>query len=208
MRPGNRQGLPRPESLVAMSFSAIDGYAVYADLRCGSNNLLSGVPELDVGASPDDENSGKIVWDSNLSDGFDSGWVSVELDINAAGGQGSVVWSVQNISVGYASQQFNEIDGFILRAGVSASGSIVSFRNVYAQFFWNGSDAQPAQTVIQDGATASTVGTTASDAEDIVLMGPDGSGYRKARVFAQVRMQSPSLPNPNDLFGQVFVYAS
>src|SRR4051794_24558374 len=121
--------MPRSESLVAMSFSAIDGYAVYADLRCGSNDLLSGVPQLDVGASPDDESSAKIVWDSNLADGFDSGWVSIEFDINAAGGQGGVVWSVQNISVAYASQQFNEIDGFLLRAGVSASGSTVSIRN-------------------------------------------------------------------------------
>jgi hypothetical protein len=188
-----------------MSFSAIDGYAVYADIRCGSDGSTVGVPELAMGSSPEDQTTAKSCWDTSLLDGFDSGWVDVELDINSTG---SIVWFVDGKCLTYDSPQFDEIQGVIFRAGVSTSDGTVSFRNLSGQFFRSDSDSQALQTASSDDGSVSTVGTSDSDCEDIVVVAPDGSGFQKARIFAQVRMQSPDLPNPTDLFAQFFIYAT
>jgi hypothetical protein len=152
--------------------------------------------------------SARSCWDTNLLDGFDSGWVDVELDINTAGGTGGIVWFVDGKCLTYDSPQFDDIQGVIFRAGVSAAESTVSFRNLSGQFFRSDSDSQALQTASADDGSVSTVGTSDPDSEDIVVVAPDGSGFQKARIFAQVRMESPDLPNPCDLFAQFFIYAT
>jgi hypothetical protein len=187
----------------AMSFSQFADYAIVAELRCGSDGSPYGIPELAVGSSYEDEDTARFMWDDDLTDGFDSGWVGMELEVSASG---DVSWFVDHVMVAHTTAAFDEVLGFIFRVGVNTPDSTVSFRNIAAAFFVGESDATANQVVVQDDGTATTVGSTSPDAEDIVLMGPDGSGYQKARIFAEVRMQSPDLPTPTDLFGQVFVY--
>ena len=186
-----------------MSFTPIDGYAIVADLQCGDDDF-GGYPELGLGTSADQITADRI-WDTDLSDGFDTGWVDVELDWSA---NGQITLNVGGTVISYDGGQYDDISGFVLRDGASAADSIVSFRNVSAQFFHSINGISIVQSAVADDATATTVGSTGTDAEDIVVAVPEGSGFRSAKLFAQFRMQSPDLPNRADLFGQIFIYAA
>jgi len=191
-----------------MSFSNIDGYAIVANLSVGSDGSPLGIPELSVGTSPLDQSTGRVAWDPNLLDGFDSGWVHMELDVDARGGAGSVLFKVGNTTVSYSSAAYSEIQGFILRAGVNTFAGSVSFRNVSAQFFRGSSAQGEMQMILGDEDSASTMGTGAADDEGLEVVAPDGGGFRYAKIFADVRMQSPFVVAPTALFGQVFIYAA
>src|SRR5712691_9009971 len=166
-----------------MSFSAIDGYAVVADLACGDNSQ-TGIPELALGSSATDQVTDNLVWDSDLSDGFDTGWVQLEVDWDTSR---QIALTVGDVKVAYNAGPYDDIYGFLLRAGVSAADSTVAFRNIKAQFF-QGSNMQ---TGVCDDGQATTVGTNQPDAEDILITIPEGGGFQSAKLFVQVRMQSP-----------------
>ena len=108
----------------------------------------------------------------------------------------------------YNGGAYDDFYGFVLRGGVSAADSSVAFRNVSAKFFQTVDGITRVQTGITDDAVATTVGSSQPDAEEILVTVPEGGGFRSAKLFAQVRMQSPDLPNPSDLFGQIFIYAA
>ena len=190
-----------------MSFSAIDGYAIVADLRVGSNGHAPGVPELALGTGPEDQVTGRLRWDPNLSDGFDSGWVRMELLVDGGTGLSSIVFSVNDVTLTYEGPHMDDILGFILRGGVSGADAAVSFQNVSAQFFVDDTDTTPVQTVYLDDSSATTIPGNETEAENIVMAAPEGSGFEKARLFADVRIQADYLPNPTDLFAQFFVFS-
>jgi hypothetical protein len=190
-----------------MSFTAIDGYAVVCDLLVGSDGSPQGVPELSVGSSADNEKTGRLVWDQNLSDGFDSGWVHMEVDVNADGGPQGVLFIVGGVRLSYATPSFDDILGFILRAGVDTSAGSVTFRNIIGEFFRAGS-TEADQVITTDDDSASTVGGKTTEAEGLAVVAPDGGGFRQAKVFADVRLQANHFVSPTDLFGQVFVYTT
>jgi hypothetical protein len=187
-----------------MSFTPLDGYAIVADLRCG-DNALDGVPELGLESSSNEQVTADNVWDADPSDGFDSGWVNVEVDWNA---NGEIDFNVNGTVISYNGGPYDDFYGFVLRSGVSAADSTVAFRNVSAQFFHSVNGIDLAQVGVTDDAVATTAGNAQPDAESIVVTVPNGGGIKSARLFAQVRMQSPDLPNPTDLFGQIFIYAA
>jgi len=131
----------------------------------------------------------------------------MELDINANGGAGGVLFKVGGTTVSYNSPAFHDLQGFVFRAGVDTFLGSVNFRNISAEFF-RGSSSPVEQTVWVDDEGAATVGDGAADAEGLVVVAPEGGGFRYAKVFADVRMQSPLVVAPTALFGQVFIYAS
>jgi hypothetical protein len=197
-----------------MSFSAMDGYAICADLGVGSNSNDWGTPSLMVGSSPNDASAQQYQWDTDPSDGFDSGWVQVDLSVSS---DGTTALSINDgeRQVIYQGAPTGEIQWFALRAGLSGSDDTVSFRNIQFKFYDGPTDGVAAEIDTVDDISATTVGTSAAagttdtDTEAIVEVGPEGSGYQKAVFSAQVRLQSAQQwPDPTELFGQVFVYAS
>jgi hypothetical protein len=191
-----------------MSFSAIDGYAICADLRVGSNSNDWGMPALLVGSTFDDAAADQYKWDANQSDGFDSGWVQVDLTMCS---DGAATLSVNDgeRQVSYQGAPTGEILWFALRAGLSGSDDTVSFRNIQFKFYNGATDGAAAEVDTLDDVSATTVGTSNADAEAIVEFGPEGCGYHKAVFSAQVRLQSAQQwPDPTELFGQVFMFAS
>src|SRR5690348_1127511 len=117
-----------------MSFSAMDGYAICADLCVGSNSNGWGTPSLMLGSSPDDAAAQPFQWDKDPSDGFDSGWVQVDLSVSS---DGTAALAINNGEqrVIYQGAPTGEIQWFALRAGLSGNEDTVSFRNIQFKFY-------------------------------------------------------------------------
>lgn len=196
-----------------MSFTDITGFCILAELQYGSNGEASGASECDAGKSLESESTGRRKWALDTSDGVDSGWVPVQLVVNADSSNSPVAWLVNGADpdpIAYTGATFGEILYFKLRAGVRNAGRRISFRNVSVSFYVNGSDSTAAESgQISNPPVASTLGQVDPvDAESIVEVGPENSGYRKATLSAEVRLESEDIPNATDIFGQLFVFTS
>jgi hypothetical protein len=196
-----------------MSFTNITGFCVLAELQYGSNGEVSGASECDAGKSADSESSGRRKWAADTSGGVDSGWVPIQLVVNADSINSPVAWAIDGADpdpIAYTGASFGEILYFKLRAGVRNAGRRMSFRNVSVSFYINGSDSTAAEYgQISNPPVASTVGEVDPvDAENIVDVGPENSGYRKATLSAEVRLESEDVPDATDIFGQLFVFTS
>jgi hypothetical protein len=192
-----------------MSITPITGFCVLAKVKVGSNGNVLGAPECVTGISTEVSN-GRKTWDSNLADGLDSGWVPIALTLDAGGAK----WDVSGASparIDYAAS-WGEIFRVTLQAAVDGAGRKFSFRNVVIGFFTHSSDTVPDETiglVSPDVPVADTMGlNNPIDAEQITEVSPDGSGYKKVQVTADVRLQSTgtSLPGSEAVFGGIFVY--
>ena len=196
-----------------MSFTDITGFCVLAELQYGSNGAVPGTPECDTGKSADSESTGRRQWAANTSGGVDSGWVPIQLVVNADSTNSPVAWAINGASpdpIAYSGASLGEILYFKLRAGMRNAGRRMSFRNVAVSFYSHGSDPTAAESgQISNPPVASTVGEADPvDAESIVDVAPENSGYRKASLTAEVRLQSADVPDATDIFGQLFVFTS
>ncbi len=106
-----------------MSFTAFDGYALYADLQVGSNSNDAGTPGLLVGDTPQDASANPFQWDINPTDGFDSGWVQVDLTVWSSGDSAGAVLSLNEgeRQISYEGGPCGEILWFAVRAGLSGT---------------------------------------------------------------------------------------
>jgi hypothetical protein len=196
-----------------MSFTDITGFCVLAELQYGSNGAVPGTPECDAGKSSTSESTGRRQWAANTSSGVDSGWVPIQLVVNADSSSSPVAWTINGANpspIAYTGASFGEIVYFKLRAGVRNAGRRMSFRNVSVSFYVHGSDSTAAESgQVSSPPVASTLGETDPvDAESILDVGPENSGYRKASLSAEVRLESADVPDATDIFGQLFVFTS
>lgn len=192
-----------------MSFTPIDGYAIVASLSVGSNSLeTNSAPELTIADAGTESTSAQFLWDANTEDGFDSGWVHFQLDVNAAGGADSIQFSVGNSSpvvFTFDGDSYDTIQGFLIRAGVVGADRTFSFRNLIADFYEENATT-PTVTSYADDFSATTVGSSEEDNEAISVIAPDGYAFRRASLFGDVRLISADEPTLNDVFGELFVF--
>jgi len=187
------------------------GYSVYAELKVGSNGSDEGVAETAAGDAAGNATVGHTIWDEDVSDGVDSDWVQVSL----VAGPSGVTWTVGNQApVHVADSVTGDILSLKVRAAVMGGDRVTSWRDLVANFFDTENSASPSEqvSVVRAGnPVANTVGA-ASDAEadKSVDIWPDGSGYQMVQLTGSVRIQSlqEGLPNPESVFGQVYLYAS
>ena len=200
-----------------MSITTITGYSSFATARVGSNGESGSPAELFVGTSASDKSSGRKTWTTSTSSGFDSDWVSVVWTVLAGGGNGSLEWQVAGASpspVGHAGSQVTQIGLVKLRAGVVGGNRRASFRNVVIAFYTSASDTQAAEEIsLGQGSTpvASTWGQTGSvSAEYPVTIQPDGGGYQKLKVTADVRLEcgDPGLPSEETIVTDLYAFVS
>ena len=101
-----------------MSFTDIIGFCILAELQYGSNGEASGASECDAGKSLESESTGRRKWAVDTSDGVDSGWVPVQLVVNADSSNSPVAWLVNGADpdpIAYTGATFGEILYFKLQ---------------------------------------------------------------------------------------------
>jgi hypothetical protein len=190
------------------------GYSVYAELKVGGNAADGNVAELSAVDANGNSGYGHMTWDENVSDGVDSDWVKVQL----VAGPGGVTWTVgDRPPVQVADSVGGDVLSLKVRAAVSGANRQSSWRDLVASFY-NSADADLSQPQEQLTLTssrapvASTFGSTDPDAvadygTDIT---PEGTGYAKVALTANVRIESLAgfLPPPDSILGQVYLYTS
>ena len=187
------------------------GYSVYAELKVGSNGSDEGIAETAAGDAAGNSGVGHTTWDEDVSDGVDSDWVRVSL----VAGPSGVTWTVGNQApVHVADSVTGDILSLKVRAAVMGGNRVTSWRDLVANFYETEGATTPSEQVavgLAGSPVANTVGA-ASDAEadKSADIWPDGSGYKVVQLTGSVRIQSleAGLPNPESVFGQVYLYAS
>ena len=158
-------------------------------------------------AGAGDTISGQKTWDPDLSDGFDSGWVDVQLVAGVQDDSSPVTWKVTGGSgqLSYEEARFNYISQITISAAVGGQNCRMSWRSVSVEFYRHG---VLAQTVTPDGPVADTISSSVNNASISVL--PEASDNDKVIVLAQVRLESTSqvLPSPGGISGVLSVSAS
>jgi len=193
--------------------STISDYCVYADAEFGGNGDESGEPSYDCGSSDSDNVYGYITWDSDLSDGLDSGTRTLSFQA-LEGGSNGVEWNVQGGSAGtlqFTDQTYGAIQSVKIRAAVILQGCKCTLSGIVLKFYKNGS---LVETITLTSATNPVADTRADDAPDereqITTITPTNSDNTKLVVTGNLRLEAVEgdLPGPSDLQAQIFVFAN
>jgi hypothetical protein len=194
------------------SISTITGYCVYAEAQYGSNGDPSGAPEFDEGGVGGGDISGRIVWDTDTSDGLDSGWVAVVMTAPPGGGSSHpAVWAVGGgtpSSLNFAGQTYGTIVSVEIRAGVQIPAEFY-WQNILVSFYRNG---RMTEQYIQDtGPQVITTGDTPPvAAEQILTVTPQFNNNTQVVISGQIRLVCAEgiIPGADDIFGQIFVFTN
>ncbi len=188
--------------------STLSGFNTYAEMLVGSNNAPGGTAEFLIGASATNNTTGRKLWDSDLTDGFDSGWVDVVLTMPATSGPSDVLLKVAGgnpETITYSGIIYSAITRVRIRAGVQAPAKM-SWRNISVIFFKNG-----IQTDSYSPRTAPHVDTSTLNApvalEQILTVTPSASDNDSVTIQGSVHLvcAGSSLPAEEDMFGDIFI---
>ena len=119
--------------------STITGSCVVAQAKFGSNYDSSGTPEVYVGSGAGDDTT-RREWDSNPSNGIDSGQVSVFFSAEVGGGSNGIAWSVSSsdaVPIIYTGRTYGAIQSVKIRAAVGLNGSS-EWTELQVKFFRSG----------------------------------------------------------------------
>ena len=186
------------------SISAFGDYAVYALARTGGNGAASGDPEIVVGDSNGDATN-RTEWDSNLRDGFDTGWQDVTLTLNPGGGANGVTWDVGGQSAVYSGASYTTIGSLIIRAAVETA-AFSGYEQLVVQFFKAG-----VQTETYVSRSTPQVDDTGEDLpvsdEEYVTVTPANADNDQVVVTSRIKFSSPSTdpPDTDDMFIDIYV---
>jgi len=189
-----------------------NGFACFGTVQVGSNGAANGQPEVLCGGANtagSDVQTGRITWCDDLSNGFDSGWVSVCLTASAGGGNGAVTFAVAGANpdpVVYSNATYGKISAVQVSSAVNAAGMKISWKQIVAKFYYQGNlvDTEPLPDPCQPVADTTSGGTSANQ---VVVINPAAQADSVV-VTGLVRLQSNgnTLPNPQDIVGQIFAY--
>jgi hypothetical protein len=173
-------------------------------LQYGNDGDPNGLATQMTGVGSTINTSGLNVWDSNLTDGLDSGWQNVALTLNTKFN------GLMSLKVGLSStQSFNtgsplmSIGSITIRADVQNAFMQMDWRNITVKFY---SGSSVVETDPMPDIEASTMDGS-SVQESGAILKPNASNITGVSISAQVRLQSvPGVtPLPSDIFGQVLV---
>ncbi len=187
--------------------SDIGSYNLYSQASMGDNGYPDGIPGVYVGVSDSANQSAYREWDSDLSDGLDSGWVAVSFTATlgstntaqfSVGGAGTTYYS------GGSATAISEVD---IRAAVAGPDMAMSWSNLSVAFYQGSSLVETVS--LGNDVAVSTIGSQTWDpAEMIAQITPTQSNCDKVVVTGSIRLQAAAgtYPGPNDIFGQVFIH--
>ena len=189
----------------ADSLSDVTGGAVYfATLAVGDNGYPDGVPTASVGADGEATAWLAAPWDSNLDDGFDSGWVDVRFSVNV--GQGGSLDASHAGSLAFDTVAPSTIGSVTIQAAVAGAGMQMCWSNVAIEFYSGGT---LVETVAVGGVVADTMDQAHwAPEESVVTVATNApSGYDGIVVTAKVRLMTAEgiYPSAADVFGQIAI---
>jgi len=191
----------------ADSLSSLSTPSIYAELRAGGDGDPYGAAEYDVGGAGCEMTEGRTTWDDDLSDGFDSGNVTVGLQARADGEATVAVADSTSGDVSASGGSIGNVGQVVVRLGVQGAQMQVRWNNLTVNFYRNGvlreslSLAAPAQVTGTDQAPVR---------EELLTFVPSDTDDDEVVVTGAVRLTSsePDLqPDPNQIFSQILVYA-
>ena len=187
--------------------SDIGDYAIYADARFGDNGDYWGVPTYEVG-SPSASTPGYCRWDSDPSNGIETGWLDVELHVGA---NHVVTWEVQGGGDGilqFSNVQYGDISKVRVRAAVQQSGLLFEWRSLVLQFYDNGVLKESSSMTSAQQPKADTT-QSGSVKEMITTITPAWAHNDELILTGQIHLHANQgvYPGANDLFGQVLINA-
>jgi hypothetical protein len=193
----------------------LSGYSVVGELQVGANGTPYGPVGYDVGNPADGFTGASAVWDKNLSDGFSTGWLPVELHVRAGGGDGAVTWYVDGTKYGEVAcdtDSFSTIDQVVVRVGASGQNTTAQWSQLSVKFCSNGIPLDPQPSVAQLKTSSNTA--TGYMEQDATIT-PDESdpsiNVDEVIISGSVRLIDtvPNyLPWAEQMFVQAFVFAS
>lgn len=181
-------------------------YLLYAAARYGTNGDFYPAPEMGCGGpGQEDEASMRRTWDPDLSDGFDSGYVSMSLDADL--GDGIATWGVNGDLDGPVTYSFapgDTVASVRITAGTQVPGT-AEWSDLTITFY--DQDVQQDSITIADGPSVDTTQSTGGVGEQILVVTPDSTLYDRVSVSGTFRMtHAPDVyPAPSDLFGQIYI---
>lgn len=179
----------------------------FAEARFGSNGG-TGTPEYDVGSTTSNAVSGRTVWDSDLSNGLNSGWINVSLDAEAGGGSNAVSWTVTGgtvVPLLFSGVTYGIIDNVQIVAAVQFPAQML-WRSVLVKFYKAGVLIESFSERV--GPQVDTTGATPPVAKEQVLtVVPAQTDNDKVVITGQIELVCAAgiYPGPNDIFAQIYV---
>jgi hypothetical protein len=189
--------------LVTTDFQDFGDSSLFASVEPGSNGDTSGDPTYVVGDDQGMENWGFNTWDSDTSDGWDSGTVSVNFTGQSNGSESLSVQS--NPAIAYNGDGFGPISSVQIDAQVEIPAS-VQWSNISVKFYSQG--ALMETETIPGGPQVDTTSTPDSpQAQQVLTVFPKDSNDDTVVVDATIRMTAPAgtVPGSTSMFAGIFV---
>jgi hypothetical protein len=198
------------KSVSSWSDSNIAGFSgdYFATALYGDNGDMWGVPTGAAGQGDDWDAWSYMQWDSNTSDGIDSGWHDVQLSINADGA-GTGTWAEndetpQTFSVGTSTT----IQSVIVQAAVASSGMEMDWSNLTIKFYNNGNLVETVSPANAPNASTMTA-NNGNPAESVMVVTPSATNDNGVAISGAVRLKATAgnYPMETDIFGQITINA-
>ena len=178
--------------------------SLYASMDVGSNGNPYGDPTFAAGDDQGEEGWGFGVWDSNTSNGFDTGNVPVGF---AGASDGNETLEVgQNAPISYAGDSFGSISSVQFQAAVTVPAS-ASWSNVTVDFY-DGNKLVEVDSP-SAGPAVNTINTPNSpQAEQVLTVSPPaGSNITNVVATGIMRMTAPvgTALGSSSMFCNIFV---
>jgi hypothetical protein len=157
---------------------------------------MSGVEDIQLTSS-------YTTWDTNLTDGLDSGWKNVTFALNNKNnGDMSVKVGLSNVlTINVGSSVV--VNSVTVRAAVQGSFMEMDWRSISVKFY-SGTSIVETDPLSDFGASTMTSDTTQ---EAVTVLTPNVSNCTGVTVTGQARLQAAqgTTVGPNDIFGQILI---
>lgn len=179
------------------------GYSICASAHFGSNSQSS-YSELTLGTSSS-WSSGQTVWDSSLTNGFDTDELFVQLEVDFDSGLSTFsVFNSSEPTVSFSGATGGTVGSIIIRSAAQEATGFSSWAGFDISFFRDGTERE---SISISGDTTAEVGASGGESEQLLSVTPGASNYDKVVVSCWFRMMAGqgATPDPTGLFGEILV---
>jgi hypothetical protein len=182
--------------------SEITGYSLFAEACYGDNGDPWGQEETGMGGSAGSYSFSDVEWDSDFSDGFDSGHRQVYFRADAGDNFG--VWWVDGGEMLTGGFDLDSIGGVMIRVAVLQPQMSMSWESGSIGFFNNG------RLVRSEGLPDMIASTLDDGWEEQTTLHVDMPTveFDEVRIGGLIRLQAGEgvYPSANDMYAQVFIF--
>jgi hypothetical protein len=188
------------------TLSQITDFATFAEARFGGNGMFWMPPEL-VAGTASGTTAGRATWDSDLSDGLDTGDVAFAFEADLATGETSFATDIEGSSAAEGGSQAGAgLSSVLIRVGTQVQ-SKVSW-SALTITFWD-ADSAGESISIPAGVEIDTTQSSTGVGERLLAVTPESQKWDRVTVSGSLRFEAEAGTCPGwcDLFGQIFINA-